>query len=432
MKLVNKVSLFTLSSSLLVLLFGGGMIFVFFDKIIKDDNDKELSYYVDMTRMYLENGVPVSVLEKNQNLSIDLITQDQLSYTYPFFDKVEEEFDFPPPRGRRDDFDYSIIEEAFEKVRITIDVSVKDKWYRIKYSRNKIAPPLLFFTSFKSVFILLMILLLTTILGNRLLFKVLFKPFYATLNQLLFFNVAQKGSFKFTDSKINEFSFLNNKLRFFAQKIQDDYAQLKEFSENASHELQTPLAIIRSKLDLLQQSKNLDEKDLIRIEEIQDTLQKANQLNRTLLLLNKIGNQEFIENKTIDVKLEIETNLKYFSEMISLKQLHLSTELEAFEIESNPYLVDLLFRNLIQNAIKHNFIGGHILIISKPRKIMIINDGEPLEFPAEDYFKRFKKGSQKLQSTGLGLAIVAQIIEAEDFEIKYTNTKTLHKMEVIF
>lgn len=435
MKLVNKVSLFTFLSSLVVLLFGGGLIFMVFDKIIKDDAFRELNYNITNTITQLEDGVAITVLEKNKNLSITSLAYSVPHYSYSRFEKkaVDNTLFTPPPhRDKEFFFHHGPQGELYENVRITRDVLIKNNWYRISYSKEKIAPSLLFFTAFKSVFILLIVLLIITILGNRLLFNTLFKPFYATLNQLQYFTVAQNKPFQFSSSNVDEFLFLNEKISFFAKKSQEDYAQLKDFSENASHELQTPLAIIRSKLDLLQQSENLQEKDLIRIEEIQETLQKVNYLNRALLLLSKIGNQEFVENKEINIKTELETNLKYFSEMLSLKQINLTTDLIAFTIKSNPYLVDVLLRNLIQNAIKHNFIGGSITIQCTPSKMIIINDGDVLEFAAENYFERFKKGNQKLQSTGLGLAVVKQITEVERFKISYTNIGTTHKIEIVF
>ncbi|MCG9793250.1 sensor histidine kinase [Flavobacterium algicola] len=434
MKLVNKVSFFTLSSSLLILIMGGGLIFIFFDKIIKDDAYHELNYYMQTVTQQLEDGVSVEILERNENLSILALSPHALHNENPRYGKVKLEEDVPPHPRRPDDTDFNIrpLGQGFEKATVIRDVYVKKQWFRVTYSRVKIAPSLLLFTTFKSIFILLLLLIVSTIIGNRILFNFLFQPFYATLNQLKFFSITKKNTLKFAISNVDEFNFLNEKVSYFAQRSQSDYDQLREFSENASHELQTPLAIIRSKLDLLQQSDNLKEQDLIRIEEIQETLQKITQLNRALLLLNKIGNHQFSDRKIFSINAVIKSNLKHFSEMILLKNLKVNTSLEDFTIHANPYLIDVFIRNLIQNAIQHNFYGGNIRITSFPNKILITNDGEALESDAEHYFQRFKKGNQGLSSTGLGLSIVKKICEVEGFTVVYSAVGTRHSIQINF
>ncbi len=427
MKLVNKVTLFNSITTGLILLFGSILIFLFFDRIIKEYTYDELLNDARIIEHQIEAGVDIKILGEDKDVTIKKLEVGEPFRREPVFGKILViEKQRPIRRG------VSPVEKKIEKGTVLITTNIKGDWYQIICAKKKITPSELFLTSFTSIFILLIILLLITVFGNRYLFNKLFHPFYESLKQLRDFNLSEKSNISFKDSNIEEFSFLNEKLDFFIKKSQQDYAQLKEFSENASHELKTPLAIIKSKLNLLQQSENLSENDLIRIEEIQNTLQKTNRLNQTLLLLSKIDNYEFKETESIAIDVAVEMVLNDFSEMISLKKLNLHQSLSQFTIQANPYLIDLLLKNIIQNAIKHNYVGGKLSIISETKKLSIVNEGETVDVEASQYFQRFKKGSQKLQSTGLGLAIVKRICEVENFEISYVNSCGEHRIEIFF
>jgi signal transduction histidine kinase len=427
MKLVNKVTLFNSITSGLILLLGSVMIFFFFDKVVKDYTYDELLNDARVVERQIDLGIDVGILSKDKDVTINKLKHGERFRREPIFGQI---IVFEKQRPSRPGA--APIEKEIEKGEVSITTNIRGDWYQIVCAKKKITPSELFLTSFTSIFILLIILLLILSVGNRFLFNKLFQPFYESLKQLRNFNLSEKTNVSFKESDIEEFSFLNEKLQFFIEKTQQDYAQLKEFSENASHELKTPLAIIKSKLNLLQQSENLSENDLIRIEEIQNTLQKANKLNQTLLLLNKIDNYEFKETESIAVDVAVNTVLNEFSEMIDLKKIILHKKLTEFSIIANPYLIDLLLKNIIQNAIKHNYVGGKLSIVSEPKRLLIINDGEAIDVEASQYFQRFKKGSQKLQSTGLGLAIVKRICEVENFEISYINSCEEHRIEIFF
>ncbi|NJE06811.1 sensor histidine kinase, partial [Thermococcus sp. M36] len=145
-------------------------------------------------------------------------------------------------------------------------------------------------------------------------------------------------------------------------KAQQDFNSLKQFTENASHELQTPLAIIRTKFDLLIQAETLTQQQIEALQSANDALQRLSNLNKSLLLLTKIENKQFEEKVTINLKELIENKLIQLSELIQNKNIHVTYSLEEITINMNSDLAEILLNNLLVNAIKHNVPNGEIII----------------------------------------------------------------------
>ena len=218
------------------------------------------------------------------------------------------------------------------------------------------------------------------------------------------------------------------------EKIYHDYSRLKEFSENASHEIQTPLSVIRSKLELLIQSENLNEEQVNFIQRINEAVSKLSRLNSALLTLTKIENRQFDDAVEIQVGTLIRKKLDELGEWIKQKNLEIIMidANEAATLKINPYLADLLFDNLIMNAIKHNIENGMINITLKNQRLSISNTGAPLHTDPEKLFTRFAKNDPASDSLGLGLAMVQQICASYHFDLHFTSEKSFHTIIISF
>ena len=98
-----------------------------------------------------------------------------------------------------------------------------------------------------------------------------------------------------------------------------------------------------------------------------------------------------------------------------------------------PVLADILFTNLISNAIRHNYAsGGSIDIHLASSDLIVRNTGDPLKLPPAELFKRFKKAKQSSDSTGLGLAIVKQICDLSNFKVAYAYAGEMHELKITF
>jgi len=265
---------------------------------------------------------------------------------------------------------------------------------------------------------------------NRFLLKKLWKPFYKTLLQVKDFKVSNGQNIKFEAVPIEEFAFMNQTLENLIHKASYDYAILKTFSENAAHELQTPVSVIRSKLDLLIQDEELTQQQSERLQSAYNAVQKLTRLNGSLLLLAKIENNQYDAISTINLKIKVEEKLRDFQELWQVQQLHIQPFLESVLVQMNNDLCDILLNNLLSNATLHNVNNGFIRIKLQATKMVITNSSDAESLSSEQLFSRFHHLAKRGQSNGLGLSIVKQICEVSHFEINYSCSQLQHTFTV--
>ena len=277
-----------------------------------------------------------------------------------------------------------------------------------------------------AIFLLLLVIIW---LINRLLLSKLWEPFYHTLQQLTTYDLKHSKTLQLPFSQINEFNELNKSVSEMTSRVNRDFESLKTFTDNASHEMQTPLAIINSKLDILIQSSN--EKQAEQLQTIYNATGRLSRLNQALLLLTKINNQQYSRQGKVDLTNLIEQKFRQFEELITARKITLCVELAPVCIDINEELADILFNNLLSNAVKHNYSDGYINCILTPDSISISNSGLPLTFDSQQIFARFQK-SDHSSGTGLGLAVVQQICENSNFTITYASGANEHTFTILF
>jgi signal transduction histidine kinase len=230
----------------------------------------------------------------------------------------------------------------------------------------------------------------------------------------------------FPSTNTEEFAFMNESLGMAAKKAEEDYLLLKEFTENASHELQTPLSIIRSKLEMLIQEEDLSHRQSEIVRSAFAAIKKLSRLNQSLLLLTKIGNQQF--NNLEDVRLDekIENKLGQFRELWQTSGIEVSSSLSPAIIRASPELIDILLNNMFSNASNHNIPNGDIDIALESRQLTISNTGLSVPLDARRVFTRFYKGEQHTGHNGLGLSIIKQICEVTTLRPSYQFSGNRH------
>lgn len=275
------------------------------------------------------------------------------------------------------------------------------------------------------------VLLVILFLANRLLLRRIWQPFYQTLAHMRTFNLSSQPLLPAIGTDIEEFRDLETAARQMTDKIIRDYMLLKDFSDNASHEMQTPLAIINSKLDLLIQDTALAETHHVTVQSIYDAVSRLRQLNQSLLLLTKIGNNQFVQAEPVDLAVLIEGKLSQLEDPLRDRHLTVTKELYPVKLPINAYLADILLNNLLTNAIRHNLDGGNITIGLSGRSLRISNSGAELGFEADSIFERFVRGAHS-GGTGLGLAIVRQICDNYRFPVRYSYADGQHTVVIDF
>jgi signal transduction histidine kinase len=279
-----------------------------------------------------------------------------------------------------------------------------------------------------SVFILLLISLYFI---NRKLSLSIWQPFYKTLDELREFSHDRPGFRLSSGNQLDEFTELNKTLEKLTQKVISDYQSLKLFTEDASHEIQTPLSVIQSKLETLMQYPDLnnDQADLVKSAYVY-TL-RISKLTHTLLLLTKIANDQFPDRTAVNFSALLNEKVALFEDHIIGKSLIVKKEIEPECIhETNIFLAESLIINLLGNAVKYSTEGGTVSIRLDKSVFEISNPGKPLSVPASKLFDRFFKMDKSSDSYGLGLAIVKEICTLNKWEIKYEYKNCLHKIVV--
>jgi signal transduction histidine kinase len=281
--------------------------------------------------------------------------------------------------------------------------------------------------------LLVMMIILTLIVVNRYLSRQDWKVFYDTIAKINNYEVNSDKAFELQESDIKEFEDLNRVIVTMTKRIKNDYLNLKEYIENASHEIQTPLAIINSKMELLLQSGDMQEKQYKSVAEAYEASNRLSRLNKTLILLAKIENRQFPELKPVNPAIMINHQLESLEDLIHSKKIKITKLLDPeATISVNPYLAEILFVNLIKNAIRHNLTGGHLILELTSQSLKIANSGSSTPLDPEMLFKRFHTSSSSPESLGLGLSIVQKICTMYGFQISYRYEDELHVMQVNF
>ncbi|MDN3582063.1 sensor histidine kinase [Mucilaginibacter flavus] len=273
--------------------------------------------------------------------------------------------------------------------------------------------------------VLLSALVLVLFFANRYLLNGLWKPFYGTLHEIKDFNIADTPSFNGQPSQVDEFTELNQAIHEMSLRVTNDYLSLKQFTENASHEMMTPLAVVTAKLDTLIQDETLGPDQLAQITDIYSSINKSTRLNQSLILLAKLENKLITDDGQINLDAYIIEKTLQFQELMQAKELTCDTRLKHKEINGSKYLIDILVNNLFSNAIRHNLHGGKIEIELSEKQLIFKNTGANVPLIEQQIFTRFQKGKDS-QGMGLGLSLAKKICMHYHFTISYSYENLMH------
>ena len=276
------------------------------------------------------------------------------------------------------------------------------------------------------------LLLVGFILLNRRISKQIWQPFYTTLSKLRDFDLNKNPKIHLDASGIEEFAELNQELEKLILRSVSTFNQQKEFIENASHELQTPLAVLRSKMELLLQNEQLSKEQSELISSVNAPLSRISRINKNLLLLAKIENQHFADSEEVEIVKLLNESLELLADYVTNKRISVERLMAGNpRVQCNYALFEILCNNLLINAITHNNDNGVIAVEANELGISISNSGGG-ELNPQKLFHRFSKSSNHSQSSGLGLAIVKEICNRYNWNISYRFENGLHVFSVNF
>jgi len=302
-------------------------------------------------------------------------------------------------------------------------INIGDTWYTVKIRQSSFENEDIILILALTLVLLLSSAFMISFFSTRRMNRTVWSGFERNLHEIENYSIRLNKDISLEKSDIEEFERLNIAVKDFTSRLKSDYLMLKEFTENASHEIQTPLSIAMMNLEELLQhdiSKNVFEKVVTVI----NSLKRLNTLNQSLILLAKIENMQFEKGSEVSLNEIVLRKVEDLSAIIEAKNLNMEIKAEGdFLVRMNVSLSEILIGNLLTNAVNHNIKDGMISIFIKPGFLKICNTGENHALTSKTIFNRFVSGNPK--SPGLGLAIVRQICETHNLEVEYEK-KELH------
>ncbi|MCA9731304.1 HAMP domain-containing histidine kinase [candidate division KSB1 bacterium] len=399
MKLLTQINLQFLAFSVAVMLALGIGVFYAVTYVVNEETAEKLENSALLVQQQIEQGA---------------------SYpSFPPFIEVSEITEQPQATVFADTSLRSISEEEMEDYRtLTLVRNIRNTTYKITIRESKLEAESLIQNIFLFVGLSLFGLVVCLSFLNFFINRSVWKPFYNNLRQIQDFSLQSLKPVALQASRITEFSVLNEAITALIGRVLADYQVLVNFTENAAHELQTPLSIMRVKLESLLNISTMTREQSEIVQSLFASVNRLAKLNSSLVLLTKVENQQFQGTEVIQIKHAFESKLLEFQELIDLKKLTVKCEFTTdFAFEMNSQLCDILLTNLFSNAINHNFAGGALNIKTDKNIFSMCNTIEsPLVNP-DKIFDRFYKENPASKSSGLGLAIVKKICDSHQIEI---------------
>ncbi len=307
--------------------------------------------------------------------------------------------------------------------------SSDNKSYSLEIRTSTVEEDELIYDLSISLIVLYVFILISILLINHFGLKKAFKPFREIISQLRKYEVGNSEKPKLVDTNVKEFSYLQNEIGRMINRNDEVFNSQKLFIENASHELQTPLTIALNKLDLLIENSDFPEKEVLNLVETKQTLWRMVNLNKSLLKLSRIENNQYKNNIEVNLTALIKDLLEDYESILEVEEIKLEINFESdFIINFNPDLAQILISNLIRNAIKHNSNEKIIKIESNSNSIIISNTGKNTTLDSNLIFNRFYKQGASEGNNGLGLSIVDTIIKnQQNLKLNYQYKTPFHQ-----
>lgn len=339
------------------------------------------------------------------------------------------------PHLKYKDYDFYIAEkQETEPARVltTIFHDEQGQYYELQVATPTFEKDDLFHALLSWIVALYLVLLLITLGVTTLIFYGNMRPLYAMLQWLDKYKPGVKPSPVPVDTQVKEFDRLGQALQSAVDRSEELVERQSQFIGNASHELQTPLAIIGNRVEWLLNGGNLTEEQATELFKIQSTLGRAVRLNKTLLLLTKIENGKFPESTMVDVGVLAEEAVEMYGEIYSSRRMQVKLDVgESLKVDMNESLATTLVSNLIKNMYVHSAEGVSGSVIISSGRLIVENDGEQA-LDDERIFDRFYQGPKSKGSMGLGLPLVAAVCRTYSLGINYQFKQGRHCFTVDF
>lgn len=378
------------------------------------------------------------LFNRANNINEYLQINPSATKTYPLSDYqteeiTQEQYNTFPKQIYADTLVYEPTDDEYDEYRkLEATYDLNGRYFRITVIKPRMESTEIINTIIFTLIPLSVLMVILLVISARFLNKKLWLPFYRIINFLSAYRVDKDAQLLFQKNTIDEFLNLEQSINALISRNREVFQQQKQFIENASHETQTPLAIIQSQMEILLQSPNLSEQQSEIIQSALKETDRLNKLNRTLLFISKIENQQFLEKSPVHIYELTSRVLTYFDEKRA--KLNISVELQGDDkttVNTNKVLLEVMVGNLLKNAFAHNIQDGNISISIAAGFCRFENTGKPMQAPNK-IFERFYNKAEGSDNWGLGLSIVKKIVEINQWKISYEWISQKHVFTIHF
>ena len=273
------------------------------------------------------------------------------------------------------------------------------------------------------------VLLCTILVVTVAVFKISMRPLYSLLKWLAGYRPGSGMAGFPNEETVIEFRKLTQAARETIERAENHLERQQQFIGNASHELQTPLAVLGNRIEWMMDNTTLTEEQFAELSKMRQSIHRLVRLNRTLLLLSKIDSGHFLDRVDVDLVPIIENELELYKEIFAAKELVCNVRMpKRFIVQMDEMLATTMVGNLVKNAFVHSLQGGTIGITISRGELTVANNGDEA-LDGTRLFDRFYT-SGKSGSTGLGLALVKSITGYYGFGLEYAFKEFKHSFTV--
>lgn len=363
----------------------------------------------------------------------DIRKEGKLPANSPYHDFQITLIDSNPP-DKNDSYQDTLLYKSTtsfdEYRRITSYFEFDNSTYRLRMILPHLEEDELIDTLAYTLPLLAVMILLGFSIANWQINKRAWRPFYQVIEHFKTFSVDKGVVISFDRTSIKEFKELQAGVKELMARNVLVYEQQKQFTENASHEIHTPLGIIQSKIELLFQQQ-LTRKQGEILSELYTATTRLSKINETLLLLTRIENNQFADKSEVEVRNMVDEVIPFFDEHAAKYQIKTRVDIASSEkIYANSTLLSILVTNLLKNAFIHNKMGGEVTIRVENKTMRVINTGDASIVPVSKVFDRFFTERPGRGGLGLGLAIVKSICQVNNWDVDYHQHDSTHEVAV--
>lgn len=425
MKLANQTLKYLSISVLVVIALWSTIFYLFMLEVIHDNIDEELE---NQKRLIIQELASETIVSPDlefgvNNYKVCEISEEQaikMQNVYKDTMLLMQDDDDPEPE--------------LEPVRmLTTAFEHKGHYYELSIINSTIEESDLIKNLFYSVVILFILLVVSIVSLNKVVIERLWSPLYRFLDQLTKFRLGKSDDKPAMDTNIQEFKDLQLAVSTLIRHNEETYEQQKQFIGNASHELQTPLAIMINKLEMVAETEGLQPEQSNAIAEVLNTAERLVRLNKSLLLLTKIENRQYLNNEDLSLNKLVTHAVDELEEIAAFKNIVIKVhQHQELNLRLDSSLANIIVSNLIRNALFHNKEGGEVNIAITENSLAVANTSLQGALDAEQVFSRFYKSDTSSKGSGLGLAIVQAICNLYGFSISYNYADSQHTFKINF